>query len=114
MTTRPAKAGEAIYVFTVDSVVKGELGRRVEVVSPTSGAACGFELTPDVASGILLRRSGDDWISGLCGQIVVGDLVEASRTVDEPLVNWGGVVIGSVVVAVGALLLVRRLRRRNA
>ncbi len=111
---RPRPDGEATYVFVVDSVVKGDLDRRVEVVSPTSGAACGFELPMGEASGILLRRAGDDWISGLCGQIAVGELAEAARETDEPLVNWGGVVVGSVVLAVGALLLLRRLRRRRS
>ena len=91
--------------------MKGELGRQVEVVSPTSGAACGFELPMGKASGILLRRDGEDWIGGLCGQIAVGELVEARRESDQPLVNWGGAIVGAVVVGVGALLLVRRLRR---
>lgn len=109
--TRPAGAGEATYVFVVDSVVKGELGRRVEVVSPTSGAACGFELPTGEASGILLKRDGEEWIGGLCGQIAVGELVEARRESDQPLVNWGGAIVGAVVLGLGVVLLLRRLRR---
>jgi hypothetical protein len=108
---RPHSGGEAVYVFLVDSVVKGELGRRVEVVSPTSGAACGFELPTGEASGILLRRDGEEWIGGLCGQIAVGELVEARRESDQPLVNWGGAIVGAVVVGLGVVLLLRRLRR---
>ena len=103
--------GEAAYLFSVDSVVKGELGRRVEVLSPTSGAACGFELRRDDASGILLRRDGSDWTGGLCGQIAVGELLEAAEQSDQPLLNWGGVVLGTIVLGVGGLLLARRLRR---
>ena len=94
--------------------MKGELGRQVVVRSPTSGATCGFEVEPDTATGILLRREGEEWISGLCGQIAVGELVQASRESDQFLVNWGGVVVGSLVLGLGALLLVRRLRRRRA
>jgi hypothetical protein len=112
--TRPAASGESVYVFVVDNVVKGDLERRIEVLSPASGAACGFELARDEATGILVDRRGDDWIGGLCGQMAVGELVEASRARDEPLVNWGGAVVGTIVVALGALLLVRRLRRRRA
>ena len=111
---RPRSADEAVYVFVVDSVVKGELGRRVEVVSPTSGAACGFELPLGEASGILLRRAGEEWIGGLCGQIAVGELVEARRESDQPLVNWGGAIVGALVVGLGVLLLLRRLRRRQS
>jgi hypothetical protein len=109
-----AVEGESVYVFVVDNVVKGDLERRIEVLSPASGAACGFELARDEATGILVDRRGEDWIGGLCGQMAVGELVEASRARDEPLVNWGGAVVGTIVVALGALLLVRRLRRRRA
>ena len=111
---RPRSTDEAVYVFVVDSVVKGELGRRVEVVSPTSGAACGFELPLGEASGILLRRAGEDWIGGVCGQVAVGELVEALRESDQPLVNWGGAIVGAAILALGVLLLVRRLRRRQS
>ena len=101
-----------MYVFQVDSVVKGTLGRRVEVLSPTNGAACGFELRRGEANGILLRRDRAVWTGGLCGQIAVGELLEAAEATDQPLLNWGGVLVGALVLAVGALLLGRRLRRR--
>ena len=67
----------------------------------------------DEATGILLHRDGEEWIGGLCGQIAVGELVEASRQSDQFLVNWGGAVVGSLFLGLGALLLVRRLRRRD-
>ncbi|MGH3995117.1 MAG: hypothetical protein ACRDSN_21960, partial [Pseudonocardiaceae bacterium] len=114
VTEKPRSATEAVHVFAVDSVVKGELGRRVEVLSPTSGAACGFELEPDQATGILLHRDGSGWTGGLCGQMPVGDLVAAAEEVDQPLVNWGGLVVGASILALGALLLARRLRRRQS
>ena len=113
----PARDGvrELVYVFTVDSVVKGELGATVEVASPADGASCGFELERDVASGILLRRDveGEGWIGGLCGQIAVGELIEAAEQTEERLVNWGGIVVGIAVLGAGALLLARRLRARR-
>jgi hypothetical protein len=107
-------AAELRHTFLVDGVVKGELPRRVEVLSPAGGAACGFELPRDEATGILLRRRGDAWTGGLCGQIAVGELLEASEERDERLVNWGGIVVGSLVLALGAWLLWRRLRARRA
>ena len=113
VSSQPAEEGELRHTFLVDGVVKGDLPRRIEVLSPSGGAACGFELKRDVAAGILLRRRGSDWTGGLCGQIAVGDLLEASEETDERLVNWGGIVVGSLVVALGAWLLWRRLRQRT-
>ena len=114
----PADDGERelVYVFAVDSVVKGDLDDRVEVVSPLGGAACGFELRRDEASGILLRRDPvrETWTGGLCGQIAVGELIAAAEETDEAIVNWGGIVVGTAILALGALLLARRLRARRA
>ena len=118
--TRAATAAdgerELVYVFAVDSVVKGDLGDRVEVVSPLGGAACGFELRRDEASGILLRRDTvrETWTGGFCGQIAVGELIAAAEETDEAIVNWGGIVVGTAILGLGALLLVRRLRARRA
>ena len=114
VATRAAPANESVYVFTVDSVLKGELGRRIEVLSPTSGATCGFELEPNEAHGILLRRDDDAWIGGLCGQIAVGELITAAEATEEPLVNWGGILVGAAVIALGGIFLARRLRRRQS
>lgn len=105
---------ETVYVFAVDQIVKGELGRRVEVVSPGDTAACGFGLPDGTAGGVLLHREGDRWTGGLCGQLAVGELLEAAEGSDEALLNWGGAVIGALVLGLGALLLVRRTRRRGA
>jgi len=107
-------APELRHVFLVDGAVKGELPRRVEVLSPAGGAACGFELRPDEATGILLRRRGEEWTGGLCGQIAVGELLEAGEQREERLVNWGGLVVGSAVVALGGWLVWRRLRLRQS
>ena len=120
LDTRPAPASdggpELVYVFAVDSVVKGELGERVEVVGPVGGAACGFELERDEASGILLRRDAvrEVWTGGLCGQLAVGELIAAAEETEETIVNWGGIVVGTAILALGALLVVRRLRSRRS
>jgi hypothetical protein len=114
----PRREGEQelVYVFAVDSVVKGALRDRIEVTSPLGGAACGFELRRDEASGILLRRDPvrEVWLGGLCGQIAVGELIAAAEETDEAIVNWGGIVVGTAIVTLGALLLARRLRARRA
>jgi hypothetical protein len=104
---------ELRHTFVVDGVVKGDLPRRIEVLSPAGGPACGFELQRDEATGILLRRRGGEWTGGLCGQIAVGELLEASEQTEERLVNWGGLVVGSLIVALGAWLVWRRLRARR-
>jgi hypothetical protein len=106
-------APELRHTFVVDGVVKGDLPRRIEVLSPSGGPACGFELQRDEATGILLRRRGGEWTGGLCGQIAVGELLEASEQTEERLVNWGGLVVGSLIVALGAWLVWRRLRARR-
>jgi hypothetical protein len=108
-------AVELVYVFTVDSVVKGDLERRVEVTSPIGGAACGFELRRDVATGILLRRdtAREVWIGGVCGQMAVGELIAAAEETEESIVNWGGWVVGSAILALGAFLTWRRLRAKR-
>jgi len=111
----PERDGVAqlVYVFSVDSVVKGELAERVEVRSPAEGATCGFELEPEEASGILLHRDGDGWVGGLCGQIAVGELIDAAESTETKLVNWGGIVVGSAVLALGAFLIWRRLQAKR-
>lgn len=111
----PGGVSELVHVFAVDSVVKGELGRRVEVTSPAGSASCGFSLDAQEASGILLRRDTqrDLWIGGLCGQMVVGELIEAAESTPERIVNWGGIVVGSAILLVAALLIWRRLQARR-
>lgn len=100
------------YVFVVDQVVKGELGRRVTVRSGVGREALGFSLERDVATGILLNSEGGLWLGGLCGQVSSSELVEATRG-DEQIVNWGGIVVGLLVLGGGAYFLRRKLLRRR-
>jgi hypothetical protein len=107
---RPAQVD---YIFLVDQVVKGDLPRRVVVRSGVGGDALGFALERDVATGILLNRENGLWVGGLCGQLTTSELVEATRD-DEQIVNWGGVVVGILVLGAGAYFLRRKLLRNRS
>ena len=112
-TVRVADVRDRIdYVFLVDQVVKGELDRRVTVRSGVGRDALGFSVERDVATGILLNREGGVWLGGLCGQVTSSELVEATRD-EEQIVNWGGIVIGLLVLGGGAYFLRRKLLRRR-
>jgi hypothetical protein len=116
-------AGQATYVFAVERVVKGTLGSRVQIRSGSGGASCGFEVGESQQVGLLLDRDGDVWRSGLCSQVSPAELLAAGKAaglenyspLDEeqspPRVNWGGIVVGLLVLGLGTFLLVRRLRR---
>ena len=104
------RPGQVDYLFVVDQVVKGELPRQLVVRSGVGREALGFALERDVASGILLNREDGLWLGGLCGQLSSSELVEATRG-EGQAVNWGGIVVGVLVLGLGLLLLVRRTRR---
>ena len=55
---RKRRAPEAIYLFRVEQVYKGDIENRIEVVSAANSAACGLELTVDQRIGLLLTREG--------------------------------------------------------
>ena len=107
------RPGQVDYLFLVDQVVKGDLPRQVSVRSAIGPEELGFALERDVATGILLNREDGLWRSGLCGQLTTSELVEATRD-DEQIVNWGGVVVGVLVLGAGAYFLRRKLLRRQA
>jgi hypothetical protein len=55
------------WTFEVEAVYLGELPATVEVKSEVSGASCGFErISEGSRLGVLLRRDGGSWKSGLC------------------------------------------------
>ena len=75
----------AIYTFSVETSVKGDLGDSVDVESAAYGAACGFEVRVGRRIGILLRLQGDgDWAGGLCTQIDPDVLVAAGEPLPVP------------------------------
>ncbi|MDX6439915.1 MAG: hypothetical protein QOF45_2498 [Gaiellaceae bacterium] len=101
----------AIYLFRVEQVYKGEIENRVEVVTPAYGAACGLEVTVGQRIGLLLTRGGGEWRSGLCSQIDPSAFLALTNVQDEsPPINWGGIVVGALVLGAGAFFLVRKLR----
>lgn len=64
--------------FAVQRVVKGDIAvGRVDVLSPDSGASCGFELSPGSRTGVLLYRRDGAWTSGLCSTLPVEMLAAA-------------------------------------
>ena len=109
----PATRDRIDYLFVVDQVVKGSLARRISVRSGVGRASLGFSLERDVASGVLLQREGGVWVGGICGQVTPSELVEATRDEDVRIVNWGGIVVGVLVLGSGAYFLSRQLRKKR-
>lgn len=104
---------EAILLFRVEQVYKGEIDNRVEVRTARDGAACGLELPVGERVGLLLESDGRAWRSGLCSQVDPAAFLELTDVEDNalPPVNAGGLVVGLLVLAAGAFFLLRRLRR---
>jgi hypothetical protein len=113
LDAKPHGSNQAVYRFRVEQVYKGDIENQVEVVSALDGAACGLELPQDERVGLLLDRKGDTWRGSLCGQVDPSEFLELTNVNDNtlPEINWGGYVVGTVVLAAGAFFLVRRLRR---
>ena len=102
----------ATYLFRVEQVYKGEIENRVEVVTPAGGAACGLELAVGDRAGLLLTRDGNVWRSGLCSQVDPADFLAQTNVEDNalPPINWGGIVVGVLVLGAGVFFLVRKSR----
>ncbi len=113
LAASPRETADTLFRFRVEQVYAGELENRIEVVSARDSAACGLELAVGDRAGLLLERDGDVWRSGLCSQVDPAAFLELTDVDDNslPPVNWGGYVVGTVVLAAGAFFLVRRLRR---
>lgn len=109
---RQATGGTANYVLRVEQVYKGELDSRVEIVTAAGGAACGLEVGVGERIGLLLTRQGGEWRSGLCQQVDPADFLALTNVEDNqlPPMNWGGIVVGVLVLGAGAFLLVRKAR----
>ena len=112
----PHGAAEAVYRFRVEQVYKGDIDNRIEVVSARDGAACGLELPEGERVGLLLHRDGGVWRGSLCGQVDPADLLALTDVDDNALpdINWGGWVVGFLVLALAVAALVRKRRRYSA
>ena len=113
MLERDVRGGTATYLFRVEQVYKGdEIDSRIEVVTPAGGAACGLELAVGDRVGLLLTRDGDVWRSGLCSQVDPADFLALTNVEDNtlPPINWGGIVVGVLVLGAGLFFLVRKSR----
>jgi len=112
---RKVERQKAVYLFRVEQVYKGDIENRIEVVSAADGAACGLELEVDQRIGLLLTREGGQWRSSLCSQVDPSAFL-ALTNVDNstPPINWGGIVVGVLVLGAGTFFLIRKLRSYRA
>jgi hypothetical protein len=109
---RSVSGNTATYVFRVEQVYKGDVENRAEVVTPVSGASCGLELAVNDRVGLLLTRDGEVWRSGLCSQVDPADFLALTNVQDNslPPLNWGGIVVGVLVLGAGLFFLIRKAR----
>jgi hypothetical protein len=113
---RRVERQRAIYLFRVEQVYKGDIENRIEVVSAANGAACGLELAVDQRIGLLLTREDGTWRSSLCSQVDPSAFLALTNVDDNstPPINWGGIVVGVLVLGAGSFFLVRKLRSYRA
>jgi hypothetical protein len=112
---RRVEKQNAIYLFRVEQVYKGDIENRIEVVTAADGAACGLELGVDQRTGLLLMRDGGAWRSSLCSQVDPSAFLDLTRVDDNtPPINWGGIVVGVLVLGAGTFFLIRKLRSYRA
>ena len=113
---RTVSGETATYLFRVEQVYKGDVESRAEVVTAANGAACGLEAGVGKRLGLLLDREGSEWHSGLCSQVDPADFLALTEVEDNtlPEFNWGGIVVGFLVLGAGAFFLIRKLRGQRA
>ena len=109
---RRVSGDTATYRLRIEQVYKGDIENRAEVVSSVDGASCGLELAQGDRVGLLLTRDGDAWRSSLCQQVDPADFLALTNVEDNslPPFNWGGIVVGVLVLVAGAFFLVRKAR----
>ncbi len=101
---------QRVYRFEVDQEVKGKLGRTVDVRIPVRRVNGGQPIPLDVAAGILMGRTGDEWYTTRCG---ITDPGAVLAEVDQPRGNAVKLLIG-ILILVGVLgYSIRRVRRRD-
>lgn len=109
---RSVSGQTATYRFRVEQIYRGDVEDRPEVLTPVGGAACGLELAVGDRVGLLLTRDGDVWRSGLCSLVDPADFLALANVQDNtlPPINWGGIVVGVLVLGAGVFFLVRKSR----
>ena len=109
---RRQTAGAATYLLRVEQVYKGDIDNRVEIVTASDGAACGLEIGVGDRVGLLLDRKGDAWHSGLCQQVDPAAFLALANVEDNqlPEFNWGGIVVGFLILGAGLFFLIRKGR----
>jgi hypothetical protein len=102
-------------LFRVEQVYKGDIDNRVEIVTPRGSTACGIDSPVGERLGLLLQRDGSVWRSNLCSQVDPAAFLALTNVEDNtlPPTNWGGIVVGVLVLGGGAYFLWRRLRRNR-
>ncbi len=113
---REDREATSTLLFRVEQVYKGGISNRVEVETERGGAACGIEAPVGERLGLLLERDGGVWRSSLCSQVDPGAFLALTNVADNqlPPVNWGGIVVGGLILLGAAYFLLRRLRRYRA
>jgi hypothetical protein len=110
---RRTTEASVLLLFRVEQAYKGDIDARIEVETARDGASCGLDLPVGERVGLLLERDGDLWRSSLCSRADPADFLALTDVEDNtlPAINWGGYVVGVLVLAIAAVLLVRRRRR---
>ena len=105
--------------FEVQRVVKGEIGGRVEVLAPVSGASCGMEESLGKRVGVFLHRDVDAWVSSMCHKSDPDALLAVATEADNasPAFSTEKVLLlasGLGLLAIPIGLATRRSVRRRA
>ena len=102
----------AVYRFRVEQVYKGEIENRVDVVSTPGVHACGLELSIGVGRGCCSSGTERCGARASCSRVDAAAFLEFTDVEDNrlPPINWGGYVIGLLVLGAGTFFLLRRLR----
>jgi hypothetical protein len=110
---RRSTEASVILLFRVEQVYKGDISGRVEVETSRDGSTCGLELPVGERVGLLLERDGELWRSNLCSRVEPAAFLELADVEDNalPPLNWGGIVVGVLILLAAGWFLARRARR---
>jgi hypothetical protein len=99
---------QRLLTLEVDQRVKGDVGRTLEVRTP-SGTDCDVEIPKEKPVGLFLTKGPDGaWLATACSVVGPGELVAAGG---EPRGGAIKVVLGIVILALVLLFALYRLRK---